>query len=208
MRHLSYVLVAVAFLSGATVFAQEAGTGAGRIEVAAFPGGGILFTETTKSAEPNFTNYTLGGSFTLNANRWVGFEGEAGGSLGLKQTLTFNGTELVKQKTPNMLNYMGNVLFNPIGNDRALVPYGTAGLGGLTMFNGKSPDTGNLGVTKNDTYLTGNIGGGLKWFATRHVGLRADYRLLMVKNKDTAPAFFGTDNRFGHRVYGGLLLTY
>jgi hypothetical protein len=30
----------------------------------------------------------------------------------------------------------------------------------------------------------------------------------MVKSKDTAPVFFGQENRFGHRVYGGLLFTY
>jgi hypothetical protein len=49
-----------------------------------------------------------------------------------------------------------------------------------------------LGVTNYETYLTGNVGGGLKWFSTRHFGLRGDYRLFMVKNKDTAPRFFGT----------------
>jgi hypothetical protein len=48
----------------------------------------------------------------------------------------------------------------------------------------------------------------LKWFASRHWGVRADYRLFRVKQKDTAPAFFGQENRYGHRVYGGVVLTY
>jgi hypothetical protein len=38
--------------------------------------------------------------------------------------------------------------------------------------------------------------------------MRADYRFFMVKSKDTAPAFFGVENRFGHRVAAGILLTY
>jgi hypothetical protein len=27
-----------------------------------------------------------------------------------------------------------------------------------------------------------------------------------VQGKDDAPAFFGTDNRYAHRIYGGVLL--
>ena len=38
---------------------------------------------------------------------------------------------------------------------------------------------------------------GVKWFAGRHWGVRADYRLFMVKHKDTAPAFFGQENDMG-----------
>ena len=82
-----------------------------------------------------------------------------------------------------------------------------AGIGGLTMTDYYARDVEALGVTKNETFLTGNVGGGLKWFATRHIGLRADYRMLMVKSKDNAPAFFGQENRCGHRIYGGLLFT-
>lgn len=202
------VLSVVALFGGGIVWAQEAGNGAGRIEIGAFPGGGILFTEAGNGAELNFTNYALGGSFTLNFNKWVGVEGEGGGSIGLRQKMTFNNEQLTDQKTPNTWLYMGNVVINPIGYNRLLVPYGTAGMGGLTMCDCNSTDVANLGITKNEMYLMSNVGGGLKWFATRNVGLRADYRLFVVKNKDTAPGFFGKENRYGHRVYGGLLLTY
>ncbi len=75
----------------------------------------------------------------------------------------------------------------------------------LDVTGEQAPETG---LTRNETYLTGNVGGGLKWFASRHVGVRADYRFFMVKSKDTAPSFFGREDRWGHRVYGGLLLTY
>ena len=200
--------VAATLLGVSTAYSQEIGAGAGRMEIAAFPGGGIVFTESGKGAEPDFTNYALGGSFTLNVNRWIGFEGEVGGSFGVRQNLTFNREVLTDQKTPNTWNYMGNVVYNPVGNDRTLVPYATGGLGGLTMSDSNASDVANLGVTRNETYLTGNAGGGLKWFATRHAGLRLDYRLFMINNKDTAPLFFGREDRYAHRVYGGLLLTY
>ena len=59
-----------------------------------------------------------------------------------------------------------------------------------------------------ETFLAGNVGGGLKWFSTRHVGVRGDYRFFMVKSKDAAPVFFGNENRYGHRVQAGLVFTY
>jgi hypothetical protein len=32
-----------------------------------------------------------------------------------------------------------------------------------------------------------------------------DYRLFAIDSEDDPPAFFGRENRYGHRVYGGLL---
>jgi hypothetical protein len=207
LRRISSLFV-VTLLAAGSAYAQEGGLGAGRIEISAFPGGGLVFQESGKGAEPDFANYALGGSFTLNVNRYVGIEGEVGGSLGIKQNLsTVEGVSL-KEKTPNTLLYMGNAIVNPIGNDRALVPYAAAGIGGLTLLDVAGEDAPVTGLTQNETYLMGNVGGGLKWFASRYVGLRADYRFFMVKSKDTAPVFFGMENRFGHRVAAALLLTY
>jgi hypothetical protein len=63
-------------------------------------------------------------------------------------------------------------------------------------------------VTNSENYLTGNVGGGLKWFAGNHWGARADYRLMVVNDKTAAPEFFGHNGlRYGHRIYGGLLFT-
>jgi hypothetical protein len=210
VRMLRKLLIccAVTLVAAGTAWAQEGAIGAGKMEVGAFPGGGVLFMESGNGSEPNFANYALGGSFTLNFNKWVGVEGEGGGTIGVRQKMTFKGAELTDQKTPNSWLYMGNVVVNPMGNDHVVVPYGTAGMGGLTMCDFNSTDIANLGITKNETFLMGNAGGGMKWFATPHLGLRADYRLFIVKNKTDAPAFFGSENRYGHRVYGGLLLTY
>jgi hypothetical protein len=70
-------------------------------------------------------------------------------------------------------------------------------------------EVANLGITSNTTFLTGNVGGGARWFAGRHWGVRGDYRLTLVDGKESAPAFFGRDSvRYGHRVSAGLVFTY
>ena len=207
MRTFLLTCVAVALFSIGTAYAQEGRGGAGRFEIGAFPGGGMFFIESKNATEPNFGSYALGGSFTLNVNRWFGFEGEAGGTLGVRQALSFKNLTMTDQKTPNMWVYSGNVVFSPDGSDHSIVPYTTAGIGGLTMV--PRDETATLGVTDYHTYLTGNLGAGVKWFSTRHVGLRGDYRFFIVKNSDTAPLFFGNhDNRYGQRLYGGIVLTY
>jgi len=204
-RKLLAVLAVVLF-AAATTFAQERSIGAGRVEIGAFPGGGMFFTKTSNGNEPAFGNYALGGSFTLNMNRWVGLEGEGGGTLGVRQAFTFAETEYTDQRSPSRWMYHGNVVVNPRGNDRPLVPYLTGGLGGITL----SPhrDARLLGIENYKTFLTGNLGGGIKWFAAPHLGFRGDYRLFVVKNNDTAPMFFGNETRYGHRVQGGLVFTY
>ena len=203
----------VLLLVTVSAFAQESSAGAGRVEISAFPGGGLFFTESNNGAQPDFASYALGGSCTVNANRWIGFEGELGGSIGIRQNLMFNNNALTDQKTPHMLGYSGNVVVSLAGSDRAVVPYATVGVGGLTMFD--TTEVTNLGVARNETFLTGNLGGGVKWFSNRHWGVRADYRFVTVKTNDTSPAFFGRpavndacECRYAHRVYGGLLLTY
>jgi outer membrane protein with beta-barrel domain len=205
LRRVLMVLAAAAFGVG-TAYAQEGGAGAGRVEIGAFPGGGMFFTQSTQGNEPDFGNYALGGSVAVNVNRWIGIEGEGGGSVGVHQSFNVAGNTFTETRTPSTYSYNGNVVFHPAGSNRAIVPYATAGLGGLTM----SPYSGveNLGFTNYETFLAGNFGGGLKWFSTRHFGVRGDYRFFMVKGKDTAPVFFGNENRYGHRVQGGLVFTY
>jgi len=203
------VLVALAVLAfaAASAYAQEGGGGAGRVEIGAFPGGGMFFAKTNNGNEPEFGNYALGGSFTVNANRYVGFEAEGGGTVGVRQAFNFGETAYTNQRSPSTWLYQGNVVVNPAGSDRSIVPYATGGLGGLTLCPcGDAKST--LGVTTYKTFLTGNMGGGLKWFSTRHFGVRGDYRFFIVRNNDTAPLFFGNETRYGHRVQGGLIFTY
>jgi hypothetical protein len=205
MRKLMAFIAAIGVSLG-TAYAQERTTGAGPVEIGAFPVGGIFFGSTNDDNRPNFGNYALGTALTLNVNRWIGFEGEVGGGVGIRQNLTFNGTRFNNQKTPHMLAYNGNLVVHVLGNDRVVAPYVVGGVGGLMLFT--APEVTNLGIVNDETYFTGNVGGGVKWFATKHVGLRGDGRLIMVKNKEQAPFFNEENNRYGARVYAGLLLTY
>jgi hypothetical protein len=205
-RFVITLTAAVLFAIATAAYAQER-AGAGRVEVAGFPVGGMFFTGSSDQQEPAFGAYALGASLTYNLNRMVGLEGEFGNAVGVHQNITFQDRVLSDQRSPSVYAYTGNVVVNPIGNDRLVVPYATAGLGGMTLVDHK--DTTAIGVTDKTTYFASNVGGGVKWFAHRYLGVRGDYRLVIVNDKSTAPEFFGhREIRYGHRVYGGLIFTY
>ena len=105
---------------------------------------------------PEFGNYTYGGAVALNFNRYVGLEGEVGGTVGIAQDLTFRGST-ANLKTPNTLTYNGNVVLN-VATGHSVVPFVTGGVGGLTMF-----ERTELSINDTQTLLTGNVGGGVKW---------------------------------------------
>jgi hypothetical protein len=190
-------LIAIAGVGRAQAQTSESSPGPGTVEVTIIPGGGTFFTEASDTDGPSFGNYDLGGSVTLNINRYLGLEGEVSGLLGVSQSLDFvGGTADVK--TPHFLDYSGNVVVS--AGRGSVVPYATAGLGGLSLF-----ERAALGIDDTTTFLTSNVGGGVKWYAGRW-GLRGDYRFIAVQSKDDAPAFFGQETRYGHRVYGGVIV--
>ena len=207
MRRFVVMLTAAAIVVVATAALAQERAGAGRYEIAGFPVGGMFFTGTSDQQEPDFATYALGASFTYNLNRRIGFEGEFGNAVGVHQTMTFRDATFADQRSPSLYAYTGNVVVSPAGNNRIVVPYATAGLGGISLLDNK--DTATIGVTERTTYLSGYVGGGMKWFAHRYFGIRGDYRLVMVNDKSTAPEFFGQrEVRYGHRIYGGLIFTY
>ena len=164
------------------------------------PGGATFFAQGKNTKEPSFDNYGLGASVEVNFNRFVGVEGEVTGALGVTQDLQFAGARS-SLKSPNLVNYSGNLVVSA-ANRSAVVPYVTGGIGGLTLL-----DASTLGISGAKTFLTGNVGGGVKWFAsTGRWGLRGDYRFLAVRSDDEAPSFFGQETRYGHRVYGAVLI--
>lgn len=191
------IFVVALSLAGTRGYAQETGAGPGTVEVTLIPGGGMFFISSTN--ESSFGNYNLGGTLTYNINQYVGVEGEVGGTLGISQNLALGGLTS-SYKTPNTLGYTGNLVLSAAAR-RGAVPYVIGGIGGLTMF-----QSSGLAITSNATFFTGNIGGGLKWYANNRMGLRGDYRFTMVRSNDSAPAFFGRETRYGHRIYGGLVL--
>jgi hypothetical protein len=151
-------------------------------------------------SEPSFGNYDLGGAFSYNFNRLIGVEGEAGGSIGITQNLVGFGAPAVKEKSPSMFAYSGNVVLNATGSK--VVPYATAGVGGLTVYRRLT-----IGVPNAENFLTTNVGGGLKWFAPNgRWGVRGDYRVQIINSKTNASTFFGQATRYGQRVYGGIII--
>ncbi len=197
-RWIAVLLFTAGVLGTGQAYAQENAPGPGVVEVTIIPGGGLFFTESTDTQEPSFGNYDLGAALTVNINRYVGIEGEVAGGIGISQDLQFGGLTS-DVKTPNLLNYSGNVVFS-VPNQSSVVPYVTGGVGGLSLF-----DKASLGINETETFLTGNVGGGVKWYAGRW-GLRGDYRFIGVQSKDDAPEFFGRETRYGHRVYGAVVV--
>ena len=89
-RQIAVIVAALAVMSlgAAQAYAQETHSGPGRMEVSIAPGGGTYFMEGKNTKETSFGNYGLGAGFTVNVNRYLGFEGEFGGSLPITQDLT------------------------------------------------------------------------------------------------------------------------
>jgi hypothetical protein len=198
IRSTAVLIVMLSVGAVSRVYAQETSPGPGTVEVTLIPGGAMYFTGGNDTS--SFGTYTLGAALTYNVNRIVGIEGEVGGSFSGLDQLQFG--DLAKsQKTPSTLTYSGNVVVS-LPTHSSLVPYVTGGVGGLSMFKQAS-----LAVNSTETFLTGNVGGGLKWYAPNGIwGLRGDYRFIATQSKDDAPAFFGQDTRYGHRVYGAVII--
>ena len=199
MYRIALFAAFIALTSTGQALAQTAESpfGPGKVEASIIPGGGLFFTEGKDTQGPSFGNYDLGGSVTVNINRYVGFEGEVSGGVGVSQTLDVNGASLSDVKTPNLLNYTGNVIVHLARGP--VVPYATGGVGGLSLF-----ERAELGINDTQTFLTSNVGGGIKWYHGR-VGVRGDYRFIVVQSQDDASAFFGQETRYGHSVSGGVL---
>ena len=196
-RMVVFGFVLASFLAATPVRAQEGPAGAGRAEITVIPAGVLMFTENSDASAPGFGNYQLGGTFTYNLSRYLGVEGEVASSIGLSQNLSFGYSST--ERTPDVLNYNGNVVLS-VPNGSSVVPYVTGGVGGLNLFSREA-----LGVNQTETFFATNVGGGVKWYLGRF-GVRGDYRFIAVPSKDETSAFFGNDARYGHRVYGALML--
>jgi hypothetical protein len=193
----AFVIAGIACVGG-RAYAQDSYPTPGLVEVTFMPAGAAFFT--ARGDSPSFGNYGFGTAVTFNINRIVGIEGEIGSMIATNSDLQF-GDLNSHIKAPNVLSYTANVVVTP-WRSHAAVPYATGGVGGLTMFERPA-----LGMTSDETFLSGNVGGGLKWYApNRRWGLRADYRFAATQSKDDAPEFFGRDTLYVHRVYAGVII--
>jgi Outer membrane protein beta-barrel domain len=196
-RIAALVVIGTAF-GGAAAYAQETNPSPGLVEVTYMPAGVGYFT--AKDNSPSFGNFGFGTGVTFNVNRFVGIEGELASMIATSSDLQFGDLDS-HTKAPNVLSYTGNVVVSP-WSGHAISPYATGGGGGLTMFERPA-----VGVFNDETFLTGNVGGGVKWYApNRKWGLRGDYRFVVTRSKDDAPRFFGRDTRYVHRAYFGVII--
>ncbi len=171
-------------------------------EVTFFPAGSLIATGGTGAATADFDDYTLGGAFSYAFSRVFAIEGELSGGIGRDQEVRFASGAQHRGTTPSTVLYNANLVTHLRGRDRAVVPYVTGGLGGVTLFS-----RADFGLVDDGHYLAGNVGGGLKVSFGRW-GLRGDYRLFAVDGTSDAPAFVGSDTRYAHRVYGGLTIDF
>ncbi len=193
------MLIGVMLGAASSAFAQqEENKNPGFVEVTYMPAGAGYVT--SKKGSPSFGNYGLGTAVTFNITPMFGVEGELVSLLSTNSHLQF-GDLHTTTKAPNMLGYNADLIVTPF-RKTAFQPYAAGGIGGLPMF--ERPEAG---VDDDQTFFTGNVGGGVKWYAPNgRWGLRGDYRFVITKSKDDAPAFFGQDTRYVHRVYAGVVI--
>jgi len=210
---LLVIMILFGGVSGAA--AQDATTGAGKVEVGLFPMGGTFFTGGDDDKEVDFNAYSAGSNLTYYLTKQAAIEGEFGISFGLAQDVFFNKTEVLHVQMPNVWSYSGNIVFFPGGAaGRRLPVYITGGVGAISLQS--RSETRQFGYdvdTKGwQTFLAENIGGGVKIFRGADApdwGFRADYRYVIVNANSSAPAFFArAKNRGGHRVSFGVLFTW
>jgi hypothetical protein len=191
-------VAAVTVLGAGRAYAQETTPGPGMLEATVVPGG-VGFV-TSKNGSPSFGNYGLGTGVTYNINRIIGVEGEVAAMIATTSNLQF-GDLNSHIKAPNFLNYNANAIVTAMRFGPAAI-YAAGGVGGLTMF-----ERADVGVAQDKTFLVGNVGGGLKWYAPNsRWGLRGDYRFMVTRSSNDAPTFFGDDRRFVHRIYAGVII--
>jgi outer membrane protein with beta-barrel domain len=200
-RHIALMVVLLAGMAGTgSASAQESSPHAGTVVVTVIPASATFFTQSMRHKEPGFTNLGPAGSVELYLTHYVSVEGEVGAGIGVSQELQ-DATGTSHLKSPGLVTYSGNVVLTA-PSDGSLAPYLTIGAGGLTLLHSSA-----LGVSDSRTFLTGNVGAGVRWFnATARWGVRADYRFIAVRASDQAPVFFGQEARYASRAYGALLV--
>jgi hypothetical protein len=202
--------VALVVAGSVAASAQEPETGAGKLEVGGFPGGGLWLAGGDDKTEVNFNNYDFGGGASWYVNPKTAIEAEASFGLGLSQNVNYRDQIVYRVQMPHTLGTSGNITFFPGGTARRLAGYVTGGAGMLTLFS-RTAASRLFGLTENESFVTTNFGGGVKIFRRgdyRNWGFRIDYRVLMVnKNSDAVALFAQSKRRTGHRFYIGMLYT-
>jgi hypothetical protein len=183
--------------AAAPVIAQST-RGSGKAELTIIPGGWVSFAKPDVQPEPSFGEYIVGGSIAFNPGP-IGIEGELVAGLRRTQDLAF-GTTTVNKKSPPVFIDSVSLVVPVVGRDHAVVPYVTGGISETTINR-----TRDVGQQDTETFVTGNVGGGVKWYSEGRWGFRADYRFYKSRSEFNAPGnFFGRVSRTYYRFYGAL----
>jgi hypothetical protein len=187
-------------LGARTACAQET-VGAGKVEIdSALLGGGVLILP---SSAPQPHGYLLDVATAANLTKRIGVEGDFAWSIRREQVVSLSGASAVLTATPHMLFYTANIVLNPLGHERRLVPYAEFGIGGMSVLS--APPT--FGIESSSTHVEGNAGAGIRWFILPHWGARADYRYIFIGGVGDAP--IGVEAiRHAQRLYGAVVLTF
>lgn len=201
MRTFAGLLVGLVLVNAGSVSAQTA-PGAGKLEATITPAGWLSVAEADTVPEPGFSQYLFGGAFAFNWNT-LGLEGEIFLAPGRSQDLHYGSPSKAIDSSPMVIVDSVTLVVPLLGNSRAVVPYGAAGIGEFTVMrtedNVTQPDT--------ETFTTGFFGGGVKWYRSSRWGIRVDYRYLAVRSKLHSPGdFFGEELRKANRIYGALTI--
>lgn len=194
------VLLCLALILVPRVASGQERNGAGKVEIdSALLGGGLLILPS--GLQPR--GYVLDIGLAYNVKRQFGFEGDFTWAMSHSQTTSLTGPAPTEEQTPNMLFYTGNVMYNPFGHDRPLIPYLEVGGGAVSVVGSSA----NFGLAST-THLAANLGGGIRWYIMPHWGARADYRYIAIQNNN-APAILGVAPiHHAQRLYGALVVTF
>jgi opacity protein-like surface antigen len=199
VRTFTGLLIGLVLLNPGSASAQTA-LGAGKLEATITPAGWLSVAEADTVPEPGFSQYLFGGAFAYNWNM-LGLEGEIFLAPGRSQDLQYGAPPKAIDGSPMVVMDSVTMVVPLMGNSRAVVPYGAAGIGEFTVMrtsdNVTQPDT--------ETFTTGYFGGGVKWYRSSRWGVRVDYRYAVIRSKLHSPGdFFGEELRKANRIYGAL----
>ncbi len=171
----------------------------------ALAGFGVLIFPSNSTASHQPHGYLFDAAAAWNIQKHVGVEFDFAWALQRKETTSISGvTPATTIASPNMLFYTGNVVFNPLGHKRRLVPYAEVGAGATSVL-AAEPD---FGIPANSTHFTTSVGGGLRWFILRGFGFRGDYRFMPISGVPDSALAGVVAIRHVQRVYGAFLITF
>lgn len=171
-----------------------------RLDITAIPAGGLWVRDGKTRAQPGFQSYVPGGALNVRLTRYVSVEGEGAFAIGTRQAFVFDGQEEGRFKTPTLFGYTGSVLVNAVPDERKIVPYGVAGIGGMFMSSRRE-----LGIDDGSNFFISEFGGGAKVMFGKW-GVRGDYRFFALRAQNDDVAFVGDKTRYANRVYAGLVI--